>query len=98
MPSEPGSSIGAAIAASVTVPSDAVRAVTFSLAWDCPEANFMSGRTYYSWVLRGKRCARLISEELGFADTFLFPGVTPNFMALMVILREILDSMTHGSK
>ncbi|XP_052193379.1 uncharacterized protein LOC127801904 isoform X2 [Diospyros lotus] len=47
MPSEPGSSIGAAIAASVTIPSDAVRAVTFSLAWDCPEANFMSGRTYY---------------------------------------------------
>ncbi|PSS02916.1 Non-lysosomal glucosylceramidase [Actinidia chinensis var. chinensis] len=47
IPSEPGSSIGAAIAASVTVPSDSVRTVTFSLAWDCPEVNFMSGRTYY---------------------------------------------------
>ncbi|GFY88591.1 beta-glucosidase, GBA2 type family protein [Actinidia rufa] len=47
IPSEPGSSIGAAIAATVTVPSDSVRTVTFSLAWDCPEVNFMSGRTYY---------------------------------------------------
>ncbi|XP_028086368.1 non-lysosomal glucosylceramidase isoform X2 [Camellia sinensis] len=46
-PSEPGSSIGAAIAASVTIPPDAVRTVTFSLAWDCPEVNFMNGRTYY---------------------------------------------------
>ncbi|KAL6964482.1 glucosylceramidase [Sarracenia purpurea var. burkii] len=46
MPSEPGSSIGAAIAASLTIPSDAERNVTFSLAWDCPDVNFMSGRTY----------------------------------------------------
>lgn len=45
--SEPGSSIGAAIAASVTVPPDSEGQVTFSLAWDCPEANFMSGKTYY---------------------------------------------------
>ncbi|KAM7470275.1 hypothetical protein LguiA_008458 [Lonicera macranthoides] len=47
MPSELGSSIGAAIAASVTVPSEAVRTVTFSLGWDCPEVNFSSGKTYY---------------------------------------------------
>ncbi|KAF7802268.1 non-lysosomal glucosylceramidase isoform X1 [Senna tora] len=47
MPSQPGSSIGAAIAATVTVPSDAQRTVTFSLAWDCPEVKFPSGRTYY---------------------------------------------------
>ncbi|XP_024023556.1 non-lysosomal glucosylceramidase [Morus notabilis] len=46
-PSEPGSSIGAAIAASVTIPSDATRTVTFSLAWDCPELRFSSGKTYY---------------------------------------------------
>ncbi|ESR44751.1 hypothetical protein CICLE_v10000199mg [Citrus x clementina] len=45
--SELGSSIGAAIAASVTVPPDSEGQVTFSLAWDCPEANFMSGKTYY---------------------------------------------------
>ncbi|PRQ21613.1 putative glucosylceramidase [Rosa chinensis] len=44
--SEQGSSIGAAIAASVTVPSDGVRTVTFSLAWDCPEI-IMGGKTYY---------------------------------------------------
>ncbi|BFG19959.1 hypothetical protein CerSpe_062330 [Prunus speciosa] len=45
--SEPGSSIGAAIAASVTVPSDGVRTVTFSLAWDCPEVKFVGGKTYH---------------------------------------------------
>ncbi|XP_022158766.1 non-lysosomal glucosylceramidase isoform X2 [Momordica charantia] len=47
MPSEVGSSIGAAVAASVTVPSDAVRTVTFSLSWDCPEVNFCTGKTYH---------------------------------------------------
>ncbi|KAK9286422.1 hypothetical protein L1049_014818 [Liquidambar formosana] len=47
MPSEPGSSIGAAIASSLTIPSDAVRTVTFSLAWDCPEVSFLGGRTYH---------------------------------------------------
>ncbi|XP_038996111.1 non-lysosomal glucosylceramidase-like [Hibiscus syriacus] len=45
--SKRGSSIGAAIAASVTVPSDAVGTVTFSLAWDCPKVNFQGGKTYY---------------------------------------------------
>ncbi|XP_061363547.1 uncharacterized protein LOC133307132 isoform X2 [Gastrolobium bilobum] len=47
VPSEPGSSIGAAIAATMTVPSDGQRIVTFSLAWDCPEVKFPGGRTYY---------------------------------------------------
>ncbi|OAY39686.1 non-lysosomal glucosylceramidase isoform X1 [Manihot esculenta] len=47
VPSEPGSSIGAAIAASVTIPPDAVRTVTFSLAWDCPEVCFRGARTYH---------------------------------------------------
>ncbi|KAL9390761.1 hypothetical protein Peur_014681 [Populus x canadensis] len=47
VPSEPGSSIGAAIAATSTVPPDSVCTVTFSLAWDCPEVNFASGRTYH---------------------------------------------------
>ncbi|KAJ0025811.1 hypothetical protein Pint_07568 [Pistacia integerrima] len=45
-PSEPGSSIGAAIAATVTVPSGAVRTVTFSLAWDSPEVRFCE-KTYH---------------------------------------------------
>ncbi|GLT75667.1 hypothetical protein SLA2020_473720 [Shorea laevis] len=44
--SEPGSSVGAAIAASVTIPSGSVRTVTFSLAWDCPEVRF-SEKTYH---------------------------------------------------
>ncbi|XP_023530160.1 non-lysosomal glucosylceramidase isoform X1 [Cucurbita pepo subsp. pepo] len=47
MPTEVGSSIGAAIAASVTVPPNAVRTVTFSLSWDCPEVNFSGGKTYH---------------------------------------------------
>ncbi|CAN1855262.1 Non-lysosomal glucosylceramidase [Linum perenne] len=46
LPSEPGSSIGAAIAATVTVPSGSVKTVTFSLAWDSPEVRF-SGKSYY---------------------------------------------------
>lgn len=47
LPSEPGSSIGAAIAASVTIPSGSTRSVTFSLAWDSPEVRFYSGKTYH---------------------------------------------------
>ncbi|CAN8253546.1 unnamed protein product [Cochlearia groenlandica] len=44
--SEHGSSIGAAVAASVTVPPGESRIVTFSLAWDCPEVQFPSGKIY----------------------------------------------------
>ncbi|GER29230.1 non-lysosomal glucosylceramidase [Striga asiatica] len=47
IPSEPGSVIGAAVAASVTVPAGEVKTVTFSLAWACPEINFTGGRTYH---------------------------------------------------
>lgn len=50
MPSEPGSLIGAAVAASLTIPAETVQAVTFSLAWACPEINFQSGRTYHRLV------------------------------------------------
>ncbi|KAL5056306.1 hypothetical protein RYX36_036988 [Vicia faba] len=46
VPSEPGSSIGAAIAATVTIPPDAQRNVTFSLAWDRPEVKFPGGQVY----------------------------------------------------
>lgn len=46
-PSDNGSSIGAAISASVRVPPGSSRMVTFSLAWDCPEIRFASGKTYY---------------------------------------------------
>ncbi|KAL3845703.1 hypothetical protein ACJIZ3_003106 [Penstemon smallii] len=47
LPSEQGSSIGASIAASVNIPSGSTRTVTFSLAWDCPEIRFSSGKTYH---------------------------------------------------
>ncbi|XP_074294419.1 uncharacterized protein LOC141622273 [Silene latifolia] len=46
-PSKPGSSIGAAIAASISVPSGATRTITFSLSWDCPQVTFSKGRTYH---------------------------------------------------
>ncbi|KAJ0977231.1 hypothetical protein J5N97_012705 [Dioscorea zingiberensis] len=47
IPSEPGTSIGAAVAASVTVPPKGVRTVTFSLAWACPEVKFATGQIYH---------------------------------------------------
>ncbi|CAA7396531.1 unnamed protein product [Spirodela intermedia] len=46
-PSKPGESIGAAVSASVTVPPNEVRTVTFSLAWCCPEVSFPGGKTYH---------------------------------------------------
>lgn len=46
MQSEHGSSIGAAVAASATIPPGESRTVTFSLAWDCPEVQFPSGKIY----------------------------------------------------
>lgn len=46
LPSEPGTSIGAAVVASVTVPPHGVRTVTFSLAWSSPEVRFPSGKAY----------------------------------------------------
>ncbi|XP_051147380.1 uncharacterized protein LOC127262637 isoform X2 [Andrographis paniculata] len=45
-PSEPGSAIGAAVAASVTVPAESNRSITFSLAWANPQVSFPGGRTY----------------------------------------------------
>ncbi|KAJ6850666.1 non-lysosomal glucosylceramidase-like [Iris pallida] len=45
--SDPKSSVGAAIAASVTVPSQTLRTVTFALAWACPRVKFPSGKTYH---------------------------------------------------
>lgn len=50
VPSQPGSSIGAAIAATMTIPSGAQHTVTFSLAWDCPEVKFPGGQIYYRSV------------------------------------------------
>ncbi|XP_020575799.1 non-lysosomal glucosylceramidase-like [Phalaenopsis equestris] len=41
-----GSSIGAAVAASVSVPAQAVRRVTFALSWACPLIKFTNGRTH----------------------------------------------------
>ncbi|XP_078158486.1 uncharacterized protein LOC144554115 isoform X2 [Carex rostrata] len=46
-PSDPGSLIGAAISAMVTVPAQETRTVTFSLAWASPRVKFHSGTTYH---------------------------------------------------
>ncbi|MCL7027721.1 hypothetical protein MKW94_016921 [Papaver nudicaule] len=46
MVSKTGSSIGAAISASLSLPPKTTRTVTFSLAWACPEVRFSSGNTY----------------------------------------------------
>uniref|UniRef100_A0ACD6AEU1 Uncharacterized protein n=1 Tax=Avena sativa TaxID=4498 RepID=A0ACD6AEU1_AVESA len=45
--SRPGSSIGAAVAATTTVPAGATREVSFALSWSCPEVKFPSGKTYH---------------------------------------------------
>ncbi|KAJ3671584.1 hypothetical protein LUZ60_007663 [Juncus effusus] len=45
--SKPGSSIGAAIAASVKLAPQETRTVNFSLAWACPEVKFASGKIYH---------------------------------------------------
>jgi non-lysosomal glucosylceramidase len=47
MCSRPGSSIGAAIAASVKLAPKATKDISFSLAWACPEVKFSSGKTYH---------------------------------------------------
>ncbi|PUZ44201.1 hypothetical protein GQ55_8G070400 [Panicum hallii var. hallii] len=47
MCSKPGSSIGAAIAASLKIAPKATQDVSFSLAWACPEVKFSSGKTYH---------------------------------------------------
>ncbi|RLM62313.1 non-lysosomal glucosylceramidase-like [Panicum miliaceum] len=44
--SKPGSSVGAAVAASTPVPAGAARVVSFSLAWACPDVKFPAGTTY----------------------------------------------------
>ncbi|KAL8147611.1 hypothetical protein AgCh_005075 [Apium graveolens] len=64
MPSESGSSIGAAVAASVTVPPNAVRSVTFLLAWDSPQVHFQSKKR--TSVCKG-RWEKL--EGMNFAET-----------------------------
>ncbi|XP_028063644.1 non-lysosomal glucosylceramidase-like isoform X3 [Camellia sinensis] len=68
-PSEPGSSIGAAIAASLTIPSDTARTVTFSIAWACPEARFSSGKTYHRrytrfYGIRGDAAATIARDAI----------------------------------
>ncbi|CAO2169750.1 unnamed protein product [Urochloa humidicola] len=45
--SKPGSSVGAAVAASTFVPAGVTRVVSLSLAWTCPEVKFPAITTYH---------------------------------------------------
>ncbi|KAJ7567463.1 hypothetical protein O6H91_02G149200 [Diphasiastrum complanatum] len=45
-PSLEGTSVGAAVAACVTVPANGQRTVVFGLGWDSPEVRFIKGRSY----------------------------------------------------
>ncbi|ONK57752.1 uncharacterized protein A4U43_C09F3730 [Asparagus officinalis] len=69
MHSEPGSSIGAAIAASVMIPPQAAHTVKFSLAWACPEVKFPSGKIYHRRYTKfygtdGDAAARLVHDAI----------------------------------
>ncbi|KAH6835988.1 Beta-glucosidase [Perilla frutescens var. hirtella] len=69
IPSEVGSSIGAALAATVHIPPGSSRHVTFSLAWDCPEIRFTSGKTYHRrytkfYGTNGDAAARIASDAI----------------------------------
>ncbi|MBA0783351.1 hypothetical protein Gotri_001079 [Gossypium trilobum] len=73
-PSEPGSSIGAAVAASVTVPPGSDRRVTFSLAWDCPEVRF-GDKTYHK---RYSKYYGTLGDAAGnIASDAIFDGSAP---------------------
>ncbi|XP_057864285.2 uncharacterized protein LOC131072213 isoform X2 [Cryptomeria japonica] len=45
--SEPGSSIGGAVSASVLIPPHEKKVITFALAWDSPQVRFASGKSYH---------------------------------------------------
>ncbi|XP_020519085.1 non-lysosomal glucosylceramidase isoform X2 [Amborella trichopoda] len=69
IPSEPESSIGAAVVASVTVPPHTVRNVTFSLAWACSKVKFPSGKIYHRryttfYGTQGDAAAKLVHDAI----------------------------------
>ncbi|KAH7445901.1 hypothetical protein KP509_01G027700 [Ceratopteris richardii] len=49
-PSSQGSSIGAAVAAKVIVPSHEKKHVVFALVWDSPEVKFVKGKSYHRYT------------------------------------------------
>lgn len=66
-PSEPGMTIGAALAAKVTVPAGGTKEITFALAWDMPLARFASGegwwRRYTKFYGRDGNAAAQIARD-----------------------------------
>lgn len=68
-PAPQGRSIGAALAATVTVPPGETREVAFALAWDMPLARFGLGRAWYRRYTRhygraGDAAPRIASDAL----------------------------------
>jgi len=68
-PSLPGAAVGAALAATVNVPSGEKREVAFALSWDMPLARFGEGRAWYRrytrWYGRkGEAAPRLARDAL----------------------------------
>ncbi|KAG9458800.1 hypothetical protein H6P81_003308 [Aristolochia fimbriata] len=69
MPSTQESSIGAAVTASVSVPSTSTRTVNFSLAWASPEVKFPSGKIYHRrytkfFGTRGDAAVQLVHDAI----------------------------------
>lgn len=69
MTSEPGSSIAAAVAASVSIPPKATKTVKFAIAWACPEVKFTSGKIYLRrytkfYGTNGDASARLVHDAI----------------------------------
>jgi len=95
-PSKPGSCIGAAVAASCTVPSGSTGSVTFSLSWDCPQVTFSKGRTYYRSVLKffgaffNVHCRIFAFTLLLFVIT---SGAIQSSMVLLGMQQQILYEM-----
>lgn len=68
-PSPPGTAVGAALAATMSVPAAGEREVTFALSWDMPLARFGEGRAWYRRYTRyygrkGEAAPRLARDAL----------------------------------
>ncbi|MQM01516.1 hypothetical protein Taro_034276 [Colocasia esculenta] len=67
--SEPGASLGAAVAASVVLSHKEVQDVTFSLSWSCPEVAFSCGKIYHRRYTKfcgthGDAAAKLVHDAI----------------------------------
>ncbi|KAG6406370.1 hypothetical protein SASPL_133970 [Salvia splendens] len=78
-PSEPGSLIGAAVAASLTIPAGTVQSVTFSVAWACSEINFQAGRTYHRHANKCSRYTEFYGTHGNMASSIAHDAIVEHF-------------------